>query len=176
MCAGCLGPAPKAPKMWLVETKSTAAKSTDEPRYGAVRLARLTVCAPYDRPPLAVLRNDGSVAFDPANSFATSPAAMLKAAALDVIASTGIFTLAVEQSSSAATKNSLEITVTRIALDCRTPGLRTAAVAVKVVLLEGRNVITSTEGDSEATAKDGDYSAAFSAAFTSALTQALKKL
>lgn len=176
MCAGCLGPAPKVPKMWLVETKVTAVKSTEEPRYGAVRLVRLTVRAPYDRPALAVLRNDGSIAFDPANSFAATPAAMLKGTALDVITSTGIFPLAVEHASSAATKNSLEIAVTQFALDCRTQGLRTASVAVKVMLLEGHNVVAVAEGDGETLAKDGDYSAAFSTAFTSALVQALKKL
>ena len=176
MSAGCLGPAPKEPVRWFVEAGSATVKCDEAPRHGAARLSRLAVRPPYDRTALAVLRRNGSIAFDPSNSFAASPAAMLNGVALDVIAASGIFEAAVGRSSSAAAQESIEIDVNRFALDCRVQGLRTASVSLKVTLLKGHEILSVADGDGEASAAEGDYSASFSAAFTSALVQALRKL
>lgn len=176
MAAGCIGPAPKEPVHWLVETRAVAVKGSGAPRHGVVRMSRVSVRPPYDRSALAVLRKDGSVAFDPANSFAAPPASLLKWTAKDIVGSSGVFEAAVGQASAANARLSMEIDVPVFALDCRVPGLRNALATVKVTLYDGHEIAAVADGDGEAPAEDGDYSAAFSAAFSSALVQALKKL
>lgn len=173
---GCMGPAPKESVHWLVDTRAVAVKGNAAPRHGTVRISRVSVRPPYDRQSLAVLRRNGSVAFDPANSFAAPPASLLKWTAKDVVDSSGVFEAAVGQTSVANAKLSMEIDVPVFALDCRVPGLRNALATVKVTLYDGREIAAVADGDGEASAADGDYSAAFSAAFSSALVQALKKL
>ena len=70
--SGCLGPAPKTPAYWTIDVDS------------ADKVAFVTVCAPYGGQRIAVLRQDGSIAFDPANSFAAAPGAvMVRRLALD---------------------------------------------------------------------------------------------
>ncbi|MBR1921156.1 MAG: hypothetical protein IJ829_04015, partial [Kiritimatiellae bacterium] len=64
--AGCLGPAPKPPVNWTIEIDA------------AEKVASAVVCAPYGGQRLAVLRPDGSIAFDPMNAFAAPPAAIIK--------------------------------------------------------------------------------------------------
>ena len=59
--AGCLGSAPKPPVTWTIDVESDA------------KVAFAAVCAPYGGQRFAVLRSDGSIAFDPRNSFAAAP-------------------------------------------------------------------------------------------------------
>lgn len=174
--SGCLGPAPKEPKHWLVEAKAASAKAEGEARFAVARLSHFEVRAPYDRLSVAVLKKDGSIVFDPENSFASSPAAMLKNAALDALSSSGLFADIVEQSSGAGSETAVEIYVTRIAVDCRVEGVRSASVALKTRLLDGRKTVAVAEGEGAAPVADGRLSSAFSDAFAAALAEALGKI
>jgi len=174
--AGCLSSAPKAPVNWTVEPVATAVERAQAQKYGAVRVAQVSVRAPYDGLRLAVLRRDGSVAFDPFNSFASSPSALLRGAAHDVAEASGLFGCVLHQASSAAAPFVLEVTVTRLALDCRVEGSRTASVELTATLVGGRDVVDVARGAGTSPAGAGDYTAAFSSAFTSAMSEALRKL
>lgn len=138
-----------------------------------IRVARVDVCAPYDGQRLAVLRPDGSVAFDPLNSFAAPPAALLRAAALDAAAASPLAAVAIDRLSGASTPYSIEVAVSRLALDCKAKGSRKASVALAVSLLDGRNVVARATAESTADAASGDYTAAFSQAFAQAMDMAL---
>lgn len=176
---GCLASAPKPPVMWTVaypgrgEAGADAAKPAD----GAVlRVARLDVRAPFDGQRLAVLRADGSIAFDPRNSFAAPPAALLRGAALDAANASPLAAAAIDRLSSASTAYSIEISVARFALDCKTENSRKASVALTVSLLDARNVVATAAAEAEADAAGGDYTAAFSKAFGAAIDRALGEL
>ena len=78
--------------------------------------------------------------------------------------------------SSASTKTLLEVTVNRLALDCRVAGARLATVELTVTLVDTRTVVAVASGEGTAPTGTGDYSAAFSSAFTAAMTAALKRL
>ena len=174
--AGCLSSAPKAPVNWTIEPVAATVPRVQAQKYGAVRVAQVSVRAPYDGLRLAVLRRDGSVAFDSFNSFASSPSALLRGAAQDVAEASGLFKEVVHQSSSAAAPHVLEVTVTRLALDCRVEGARVATVELTVCLVGGREVVGTARGAGTTPAGSGDYTAAFSSAFTSAMSDALRKL
>ena len=178
LVAGCLGTAPKAPKNWTVEWAGPAAKSAAEAPDGApsVKLLQLDVLAPYSGNRLAVLRADGSIAFDSFNSFAAQPASLLKGAAYDVVESCGAFSRVVRPNSSAASDLAMEIVVTRLALDCRAEGRRDASVALAVALVGGRSVVSTARGEASAPVGEGDFSAAFSKAFEEALLGAVRSL
>lgn len=173
---GCLSSAPKAPVNWTVEPSAAAVPRVQSQKYGTVRVAQVAVRAPYDGLRLAVLRRDGSVAFDPFNSFASSPSALLRGAAQDVAAASGLFGCVLHQTSSAAAPHVLEVTVTRLALDCRVEGSRIATVELAATLVGGRDVVGVARGAGTSPAGAGDYTAAFSSAFTSAMSEALSKL
>lgn len=136
--AGCLGPAPKTPAYWTIDVESDA------------KAAFVTVCAPYGGQRIAVLRQDGSIAFDPANSFAASPSAILKDA------------LVVRGGKGA-------LMIRRLALDCRAAGRRDALVEIDYILGE-----RTGKGSASVTTSDGNYSTAFSRAFEKAYAQAVK--
>jgi len=174
--AGCLSGAPKASVNWTVEPSASAVARAQAPKYGAVRVAQVQVRAPYDGLRLAVLRRDGSVAFDAFNSFAASPSALLRGAAQDVAEASGVFGCVLHQTSSAAAPHVLEVTVTRLALDCRVEGARIATVELAATLVGGRDVVGVARGAGTFPAGSGDYTAAFSAAFSAAMSEALGKL
>ena len=138
--AGCLGSAPKAPVYWTIDVDSDA------------KALFVSVCAPYGGQRIAVLRPDGSIAFDPCNSFAASPSGILKDA---LVARGG--------------KGSL--LVRRLALDCRTAGQRDALVELEVVVGD-----KSSRGAASVPTHDGNFSAAFSSAFSRAYAQAQEGL
>lgn len=138
--AGCLAAAPGRPAYWTLEIGS------------ARRVASATVCAPYSGQRLAVLRPDGSVAFDPCNSFAASPSAIVR----DALVARGAEGV---------------LSVRRLALDCRKTGRRDALVELEVT--SGGRV--SSGSASEPTA-DGNYTAAFSRAFERACAVAFEGL
>ena len=175
LVAGCLGTAPKAPKNWTVEWTGPSAKSAAEAPAGApsVKLLQLDVLAPYGGSRLAVLRADGSIAFDSFNSVAAQPASLLKGAAYDVVESCGAFSRVVRPNSSATSDLVMEIEVTRLALDCRAEGGRVASAAVTLSLVGNRSVVSSSRGSAAAPVRDGDFSSAFSAAFADAMRSAL---
>ena len=176
LLAGCLGSAPQAPVNWTIETEATSVTRATAAKFGVVRVSQVVVRAPYDGVRLAVLRRDGSIAFDPFNAFASTPSLLLKGAACDVVAGSGLFSGVLAAGSSASAANSLEITVTRLALDCKVDGARNAVVEVSAVLLAGREIVAVVKGAGSMPSGDGNYSAAFSSAFTKALSEALQKL
>ena len=176
--AGCLSAPPPVPEHWTIEfarPESAEAPAPAELAFGAVRVVSVDVRAPYNGQRLVVLRPDGSVAFDAFNGFAAPPAALLKGAAVDVIESTGVFSRVLSSSSSASGAYAVELTVTRLALDCRTPGSRAAVVALKATLLNGRDVVGVSPGEAAVPVEDGNFSQAFSRAFTAALAEAAAK-
>lgn len=177
--AGCLSSPPPAPANWTIEWARPETAATTAPAelsLGTVKVSGVDVRAPYNGQRLAVLRADGSVAFDPYNSFAAPPAALLKGAAVDVIESTGVFSRVLASASSARGVYSVELTVTRLALDCRTPDASAASVALKLTLLNGRDAVGTSSGEASAPVSDGNFTKAFSSAFTTALTEAASKL
>lgn len=174
--AGCLSPAPREPSCWTVEAFPSAVERAEKAKWDSVRLGRVEVCAPWDARRIAVMRGDGSVAFDSFNVFAAEPAALLRRAAMETLSLTGLAGTAVlTQSSAAFARRTLEITVTRLALDCRGEG-RLASVALVATLLEGREAVAQVRAEATRDAASGDWSTAFSAAFAKALSDALGRL
>jgi len=138
--SGCLGSAPKAPVNWTIDVDAEAKASF------------VAVCAPYGGQRIAVLRPDGSIAFDPGNSFAASPSAILK----DALVARG---------------GKGAVLVRRLALDCRTAGKRDALVELELAVGD-----RSARGAASVPTPDGNFSAAFSSAFSRAYAQAQKGL
>lgn len=174
--AGCMSSAPKAPAHWTVSLDPKPIFAAATPKFGVTRLAQVAVRAPYDSSRLAVLRKDGSIAFDPFNSFAAQPAPLLRGAAQDVLEASGLFEKVIHGTSTAQAKLAVEIVVTRLALDCSVEGSQKAVVGLTVATLDGRAVCASVHGEGAAEVGKGNFTAAFSSAFTSALAGALLKL
>lgn len=176
LLAGCLSSAPKAPTNWTIDfSRSAKVVAPEKGVEGTVRIASVDVRAPYAGQRLAVLRPDGSIAFDAFNCFAGSPALLMRGAAYDAVESSGKFGCTLASGSVARARYAIEIVVTQLALDCRTEGKRTAKVAFTLVLLDNRDVVASVCGAGAEDAGD-DYSAAFSTAFARAMQDALGKL
>ncbi|MGN0853865.1 MAG: ABC-type transport auxiliary lipoprotein family protein [Kiritimatiellia bacterium] len=185
-CAGCSmfsGPPPQ-PKAWTVSpdvgpTVQSAAEGA-RPAFPATRLGTVTVNAPYDRMPLVVRRPDGSVAQDPMNVFAASPASLLRAPVKSHLAADGRFGHVVGSSSVAGADATVETTVTDFSLDCTQPGVRKARVSLDLDVVKTgrgpRTVALKGAGAGEADAAKGNYSEAFSTAFSSAFQEALRSL
>ena len=176
LLGGCLSSAPKAPAYWLIEPVATTVFEAATPKFGSVRIAPVSVRAPYDGTRLVVLRRDGSVAFDGFNSFSSAPGAILTGVTEDIVSASGLFERVVRPTSSAAAVHSLEVTVTRLALDCKVEGTRHAVADVTVQLLKGREIVSVSKGSGSRPAASGDYSSACSSAVTAALANALKGL
>ncbi|MBR3956519.1 MAG: hypothetical protein IKJ89_01555 [Kiritimatiellae bacterium] len=138
--AGCLGSAPKPPVTWTIDVESDA------------KVAFAAVCAPYGGQRFAVLRSDGSIAFDPRNSFAAAPGSIIKDAVV-------------------GRKGEGSLFVRKLALDCRAAGRRNAVVSLEVVV--GDRV---GKGEAAEPTADGNYSAAFSHAFSKAYANAIEGL
>ena len=175
---GCMSAAPRAPQNWAIEfwRASQTAESAAGAKTGTVRVASVTVRAPYDGTRLAVMRSDGSLAFDSYNAFAAAPAQMLRGAVQDAVEASGAFERVVAANSSAACDMTLETTVTRLALDCRNEGRRDASVEATLQLSRGRDVVAAVRADAKAPTSDGDYSAAFSRALARAVGKAMEEL
>ncbi|MBQ3808082.1 MAG: hypothetical protein II840_09030 [Kiritimatiellae bacterium] len=138
--AGCLGSAPKPPVNWTIDIESDA------------KVAFAAVCAPYGGQRIAVLRPDGSIAFDPCNAFAAAPGSIIKDAVV-------------------GRKGEGSLFVRKLALDCRAEGRRDAVVSLEIV--SGDRV---GKGEATELTSDGNYSAAFSRAFSRAYANALEEL
>ena len=174
--AGCMSSAPKAPDCWTIEMDRAGLPDADVAGMGlpAVRVASPTVRAPYDGTRLAVLRADGSLAFDGFNAFAASPALILRGTVQDALESAGLTVVA--PTSSAHADATIETTVLRLALDCRRDGRRDAVVSLSLTLVDGRRVQATGRGEGRESAMAGDYSSAFSRAFVKAVSEALAQL
>ncbi len=176
MVSGCLSSAPQPPRYWnLRYTHFPVQLNHLEPAYGVVRLGRLVVRAPYDTQALTVVRADDSLAFDGYNSFAASPATLLRELAMETVEQMKYFTAVVDANSSAESPYVLETIVREFALDCR-GATRQAVVDVEVTLLKGREVVKIAAAHFAESAESGDYGRAFSAAFSQALVNAVKQL
>ena len=180
--AGCLTTSAPSVATWTVEfapegapSATSAAPKEGAPR-GSVRVSQVAVRAPYDARSIAVLRANGSLAFDPYNQFAALPSALLKGAFQDALQACGDFPTSVAATSRLATDLAAELTVTRLALDCRAEGTRAAVVELTILLVKDRALYASAQGAGVADAADGDYSKAFSKAFSQAVAEAVKKL
>ena len=171
--AGCLSSPPEAPVNWTVEWMPGGNTAAVSPRFGLVRPSLVSVRPPYDGSRIAVLRPDGSIAFDAFNVFAASPAALLRGAVGDVLSASGEFAGVLDAASSANAQYLAEVTVRRLALDCRKEGRRDACVDLTFTLLEGRRPVATKSASSSEPAPLGNYSAAFSAAFARALQSAV---
>lgn len=173
---GCLSSAPKVPKKWLIGGISGESAKIPGIKRDSVKLVRVEVRSPYDGAQLAVLRADGSVAFDPANSFASSPSRLLAGAAYDVLESSGFAKTVLDSKTSVSSPIQLEVIVTRIALDCRNEGRRDASVEVMLRLVESRKNVTVSKAEAASITTDANYTQSFSTAFSNAMSEALKRL
>lgn len=174
--AGCLSSAPKAPTCWTVDKDHSSWPPADIVQTAdAVRVSRVGVSAPYNSMRIAVLRSDGSVAFDSFNAFAVSPSSLLAVATRDAVRQYGAFKRVLSSGSAARANYSLEFDIGTLALDCRDEGARKARVGLEVTLLDGRDVVAVADAQASVAAK-GDYSESFSTAFFHAVADALSKL
>ncbi len=175
---GCLSSAPQLPSYWLLETVALTKPLTTEmaPTFESVRVAQVNVRAPYDGRNFVVLREGGEVAFDPCHSFAASPATLLRGLVWETVAASGRFKETILSTSHARAAYSLEVTVTRLALDCRAVNRRLATAEISVALLKGRELVKVVKGVGTKETADGAYGTAFSYAFSMALRAALDNL
>ena len=175
--AGCL--TSRAPEVacWNLEYAADAAAAAKaDARLGIVRVSQIVVRAPYAAKGIAVLRANGTVAFDPYNEYAAGPAALLKGVVSDAMVASGLFKAVVSESSSVKASLLAEVTVTRLAIDCREEGVRRASAELLLQLVDGREISAAVKGAGAADAADGNYGAALSRAVTDALAAALGQL
>lgn len=181
LAAGCLSSAPPPPKSWMVPGGAVGVKPSAEPKslFAATRLGGISVLAPYDQTAFSILREDGSLAFDPANRFAAPPAALLKGPIMDCLAADNRFGNIVPQNSIAAADVVVEVVVPELALDCRKSGTRMARAQVQLNVVKNgrqREMAFTGKGSAEVDAASGDYSAAFGTAVNQAVGNALSEL
>jgi len=177
LCAGCLSPSePRVPSSWLLTPAAAERAANAKPPFGEVRLSIVQVRAPYDGKSFVVLRPDGSVAFDPYNQFASTPSALVKGSALDVLRGTGLFVGVQPSVTTADVKTSLELVVDELALDCRSGDSQLARVSLTLVMIRNRQVVSAARSDAAVEAVTGNYTAAFGTAFSQALAEAAGKL
>jgi len=174
LLAGCFTSAPQVPVNWMIEWRPGA----DGPAHAGetlpltLRVSDIYVRAPYAGSRLAVLRADGSLAFDPYNVFAASPSQLLRGAAYDALARTGRFAHVIDHSSQASADLDAEIAVTRLALDCRAKGRCDALVELSLAFIAKGCVICVAPGRAAVPVEEGNFSDGFSRAFSDALANA----
>ena len=173
---GCLTTSPPERSDWNVECTEAALRVAEKPKFGVARVALVEMRAPYAVREIAVLRSDGSIAFDPCNSYAASPVSLMKGVALESLSRSGLFSSVVGSGSSVAQDVDVEVAVTRLALDCRADGGRRAVAAVSVRLVRSHGILSYAEGLGSSDASGRDYSVAISSAVTLAFSDALNKL
>ncbi len=176
MLAGCLTAADPEVSLWPLEYQADGALPAATPQYGITRMAAVIVRAPYGERNLAVLRANGSIAFDNYHEFAAAPAALLKGVVADAMRASGRFQAVVGASSIVKTENEVEVAVRKLALDCRQPGSRQAVVELVLRLEAAGRPALHVTGASTVDAADGRYGAAFSKAISAALGEAIGKL
>ena len=174
--SGCLTSSVPEIACWNIEYSGEKAGRGVEPRFGVVRVSQVVVRAPYAVKGMSVLRANGTVAFDPYNEYAAGPNALLKGVVEDALEASGFFRAVVGPSSTAGASVTAEVTVTRLALDCRKEGVRNAVAELEIRLLGGRDIVSSAKGSGIANAADGNYGAAFSVAVSDAIKAAIGRL
>jgi len=174
--AGCMSTTPLEVTDWPLEPASRAAVS-EQPKFGPVRLSGVFVHAPYDVRSLAVMRANGSLAFDDYNRFAAAPSQLVRQPALQLLEESGLFQSVIPAPSLAPATLSVELEVSRLALDCRTGGARTATVRLVLRFVDRtKGLVACVRGEGTADAASGNYGAAFSEAFASAFATALGQI
>ena len=176
MLAGCLVTTPTECSDWNVECTDAAMHLAVKPRFGVARLVLVEVRAPYSEREIAVLRADGSIAFDPYNAYAAAPVQLLKGAAMESLERSGLFSAVVGASSSVDADVEVEVAVSRLALDCREDGSRRAVASLSVRLVRSHGIVAYATGSGSADASGRDFSAALSSAVTAAFSEALNRL
>lgn len=172
--AGCMSAAPKPPVCWTIEGSGGMPRAPAAADAEDAKLLQVSVRAPYDAREFAILRADGSVAFDSFNRFAAAPASLLKGAALDILESSGRFARVLPGTSSAKVPLFVEISVDELALDCRGPDGMAAVAKVTLATMRGRDIEYVSRGEGRSPAGAGeDFSRAFSNAFAAAVDNAL---
>ena len=171
LLSGCLSASSPKVTQWLLEYKGPV-RATRLTKYEVGRVSQVLVRSPYNEVGIAVLRADGSMAFDPYNEYAANPTALLKGFVYDAMDASGLFGTVVNPSSSVKSQAMSEVLVTRLALDCRKEGERKAVAAVRVRLIANDGKALHAQGEGEADAKDGNYGAALSDALSVALNSA----
>ena len=169
--SGCLSASVPRVSQWLLEYKGPV-RATRLTKYEVGRVSQVTVRSPYNEVGIAVLRADGSMAFDPYNEYAANPTAMLKGFVFDAMDASGLFGTVVNPSSSVKSQAMLEVLVSRLALDCRKEGERKAVASVRVRLIANDGKTLHAQGEGESDAKDGNYGVALSDALSVALNSA----
>lgn len=173
---GCLTSSVPESACWNVEYAGSASPAGSGRRFGVARVSQVLVRSPYGVKGLAVLRANGSVAFDPCNEYAAGPAALLRGVVKDALSASGLFADVVESSSSAKSAVLVEVSFTRLALDCREAGVRRAVAEVELRLVGDRDIVARAMGSGAADAADGNYGAALSRAASGALSGAIGRL
>ena len=176
LLSGCLALSPTERADWNIDCSDAALRVAETPKYGVARLSLVELRAPYAVRELAVLRANGSIAFDPCNAYAATPVQLLKGSALASLERSGLFSAVVAAGSSVDADVEVEVAVTRLALDCRREGVRRAVASLSVRLVRSHGIVAYVVGSGSADASTPDYSAAFSEAVTSAFSDALNKL
>ena len=171
LLTGCLSASSPKVTQWLLEYKGPV-RAAQPAKYEVGRVSQVLVRSPYNEVGIAVLRADGSMAFDPYNEYAANPTAMLKGFVFDAMDASGLFGAVVNPSSSVKSQVLSEVLVSRLALDCRTEGERKAVAAVRVRLIADDGKVLYAQGEGTADAKDGNYGAALSDALSIALNLA----
>lgn len=173
--SGCFTASVPKVSQWLLEYEGSV-RTAQVAKYDVGRVSQVMVRSPYTEVGVAVLRPDGSVAFDSYNEYAASPAAMLRGVVYDAMDASGLFGSVVNASSSVKSSAMVEVLFTRMVLDCRQEGGRKASVAVVVRILgpDGRADIARGEGVVDATG--GNFGAALSGAVSAALRSAFDRL
>lgn len=171
---GCMTSSVPDVTCWNLEFSGK--QEAPKPRFGIARVSQIVARAPYGGKNLAVLRADGSVAFDHYNEFSAGLVPLLKGVVFDAAKASGAFKGVVGATSSAGSDVFVEVTLTRLALDCREAGSRRAVAEVQVQLVDGRDIVSSATGSGAADAADGKYGSAFSGAVSDALAAALSRL
>ena len=173
--AGCLTASAPKVSQWILEYEGSV-RTAQAAKYDVGRVSQVMVRSPYNEVGIAVLKADGSVAFDSYNEYAASPTAMLKGMVSDAMNASGLFGSVVNASSSVRSTAMVEAFFTRLALDCRTEGTRKASVAVTVRILGADDRAGIAKGEGTADAADGNFGAAFSKAASAALRAAFDQL
>lgn len=171
LLSGCLSASSPKVTQWLLEYKGPV-RATRLTKYEVGRVSQVLVRSPFNEVGIAVLRADGSMAFDPYNEYAANPTAMLKGFVFDAMDASGLFGTVVNPSSSVRSQALVEVLVSRLVLDCRKEGERKAVAAVRVRLIADDGKALYAQGEGVADAKDGNYGAALSDALSTALNTA----
>lgn len=175
LLSGCLSASAPRVSQWILEYRG-ASRTAQLKKYDVGRVSQVLIRSPYGEIGIAVLRADGSMAFDPYNEYAANPVSMAKGFVFDAMDASGLFGTVLNASSSVKATTLVEVMVTRLALDCRKEGERRAVAEVLVRILGDGVRSSHAKGEGAADAADGNYGAALSGALSAALDSAFGRL